>query len=148
MPCKILLQLNHEIKMLRNILYESIGKIFQFLSCLCIICSLRLVLNKTNHVCLYLELIFLIETIKLLQIYILQNYMKYRFQVNRKFKMPQNPFTLKYSNLKMSGKLSTKFFFKSNSILVVNVRVAQQIQVFKVKSCLRVSQQFPKLVLI
>ena len=39
----------------------------------------RLVLNKTNHVCLYLELIFLIETIKLLQIYILQNYMKYRF---------------------------------------------------------------------
>ena len=65
--------------MLRNILFESIGKIFQFLSCLCIICSLRLVLNKTNHVCLYLELIFLFETIKLLQIYILQNYMKYRF---------------------------------------------------------------------
>ena len=64
--------------MLRNILYESIGKIFQFLSCLGIICSLRLVLNKTNHVGLYLELIF-IETIKLLQIYILQNYMKYRF---------------------------------------------------------------------
>ena len=140
MPCKILLQLNHEIKMLRNILYESIGKIFQFLSCLCIICSLRLVLNKTNHVCLYLELIFLIETIKLLKFTyykIIWNIVS-RLTANLKcrkilfffwvktfeIKMPRKPFTLKYSNLKMSGKLSTKFFFKSNSILVVNVRVA------------------------
>ena len=37
----------------------------------------------------------------------------------------------------------TRFFFISNSIFRINVRVPWQIYVFNVKSCLVVAQQFP-----
>ena len=40
------------------------------------------------------------------------------------------------------------FFFISNSILRVNVRSAEQIYVFKVKSCLGVALEFPKFLAI